>query len=304
MFYKKMVDENGFKLGDHLIVERTCFTHHGIYAGSGTVIENRLEIGIVYMPLTAFADGSEVRVRKHPYAKYNGLQALERAQSRLGEKAYNLVTFNCEHFVNWCIEGVETSRQVDNTLAVLAPLSPLTDKLPIIGELTKEARQKAIAGHLATDPNDHETTAHFDPKTQIRQFKEDITGNNDSLANGIEAFFDFAQKFCENTVDVEKYVNKARMEQAAAQARNLSELFNVAERITKEQDCPASKQNGREVAIAKVCKSKTMLTPAYNTVGRSTKDYPKGQEIQDSYDQTHSSDFATRVEALKRQHRS
>ena len=38
-------------------------------------------------------------------------KSLERARSRLGEKKYNVLTNNCEHFVNWAKTGVSQSSQ-------------------------------------------------------------------------------------------------------------------------------------------------------------------------------------------------
>lgn len=39
-------------------------------------------------------------------------ETLERARSRMGERSYNLLTNNCEHFVVWCKTGISDSRQV------------------------------------------------------------------------------------------------------------------------------------------------------------------------------------------------
>ena len=39
-------------------------------------------------------------------------ETLQRAQSRIGEHKYNLITNNCEHFVVWCKTGISDSRQV------------------------------------------------------------------------------------------------------------------------------------------------------------------------------------------------
>jgi hypothetical protein len=39
--------------------------------------------------------------------------AIRNAFSRIGEKAYNLVFNNCEHFKNWVLHGNSTSKQVE-----------------------------------------------------------------------------------------------------------------------------------------------------------------------------------------------
>lgn len=38
-------------------------------------------------------------------------------RSRVGEKRYNILTNNCEHFCNWCIDGVSGTGQVTNATA-------------------------------------------------------------------------------------------------------------------------------------------------------------------------------------------
>lgn len=46
--------------------------------------------------------------------------AVKRAVSRIGEKAYNYVTNNCEHFKNWVHKGEHKSTQVDNVMEGVA----------------------------------------------------------------------------------------------------------------------------------------------------------------------------------------
>jgi hypothetical protein len=49
-------------------------------------------------------------------------ETVQRALSRLGEKKYNLVTNNCEHFAIWCKTGVEESVQVKQVTHTVAEL--------------------------------------------------------------------------------------------------------------------------------------------------------------------------------------
>ena len=39
-------------------------------------------------------------------------ETARRAESRIGERAYNLLWNNCEHFANWCATGIAWSQQV------------------------------------------------------------------------------------------------------------------------------------------------------------------------------------------------
>jgi hypothetical protein len=42
---------------------------------------------------------------------------VHRARARLGEDRYNVLTNNCEHFCEWCVQGEPRSHQVDGLLA-------------------------------------------------------------------------------------------------------------------------------------------------------------------------------------------
>ena len=47
---------------------------------------------------------------------YSPEKTVERAESRLGERAYNIATNNCEHFATWCKTGKSESSQVQRFL--------------------------------------------------------------------------------------------------------------------------------------------------------------------------------------------
>lgn len=59
--------------------------------------------------------GRETVVKKalKKYRLYNTLQIQERAISKLGERRYNAVSRNCEHFAFWCSTGLAASQQVE-----------------------------------------------------------------------------------------------------------------------------------------------------------------------------------------------
>lgn len=105
-------------LGAHLISPRKGYSHHGIYVGNGRVIHyagwaNSHETGPVEeTDLQAFAQGRGFRIARHSRTD-SPKTIVERAQSRLGEKAYSVSANNCEHFCNWCVTGDHHSSQVD-----------------------------------------------------------------------------------------------------------------------------------------------------------------------------------------------
>ena len=55
---------------------------------------------------------------KAKYKLFSPEETIERAKSRLGERAYNFTRNNCEHFALWCKTGVSFSRQVDMVLSI------------------------------------------------------------------------------------------------------------------------------------------------------------------------------------------
>jgi len=47
------------------------------------------------------------------------VEAVRRARSRLGENRYHIIRNNCEHFCEWCLNGVSRSRQLESLPARL-----------------------------------------------------------------------------------------------------------------------------------------------------------------------------------------
>lgn len=105
--------------GDQIYVMRDLVTipglyeHHGIDCGDGTVIHYRKsdEAQITRTPLSHFTRGKPVFVKAQPTAFVPDV-VVQRAESRLGERRYDLLNNNCEHFANWCKTGRHESEQL------------------------------------------------------------------------------------------------------------------------------------------------------------------------------------------------
>ena len=119
-----------FRVGDHLVVQRLGYTHHGLYIGSDQVVHyvssldglvnGQNKIGIT--SVSEFSQGSRIKIKLHDNPRYSPEEAADRACLRIGENDYRLLTNNCEHFVNWCLEGEDRSEQVNqakNTASAL-----------------------------------------------------------------------------------------------------------------------------------------------------------------------------------------
>ncbi len=110
--------------GDHLYVSRGygTYTHHGIDCGDGTVIHYKEGEAIARSSMAFFARGEQVFVK--PYGPDLPTDAadlvLQRAVSRIGERDYNVIFNNCEHFATWCKTGKHESEQVQGAMAASA----------------------------------------------------------------------------------------------------------------------------------------------------------------------------------------
>lgn len=123
------------------------FKHYGIDCGDGTVI-HYAEINnnkyryheIIQESLYSFASINDVFIFIAIYDDNDGFcyspeAVVERAESRLGEREYDLWKNNCEHFARWCKTGKSISYQ--------------TGSLDQIEE--KENSKKGVTNVLETD---------------------------------------------------------------------------------------------------------------------------------------------------------
>ena len=101
--------------GDHVVVDRILYTHHGIYIGHNMLIHYSGEGGtigeVAEIPLDEFVKNDEFWVYKHenPFPRE---KIVQRAKSRLHENLYNMTFNNCEHFCHWCVTGYSWSNQI------------------------------------------------------------------------------------------------------------------------------------------------------------------------------------------------
>lgn len=109
--------------GDHVLVRRFRYTHHGIDLGDGTVIGytgepwRKCDARVCRTSMEQFARDGVVQIRR-----YGGRDDVDttvaRAESRIGETDYDLLRNNCEHFAVWCVTGQSLSSQVEGALTM------------------------------------------------------------------------------------------------------------------------------------------------------------------------------------------
>lgn len=111
-----------YELADHLLTPRLAYTHHGLYAGGGEVLEYSQK-GVNLTSLDEFSEGHGIYVESHLARRYSREESIQRGISRLGEDKYNVIFRNCERFVYWCIDGLPYCDQIEGRI------------LRIVGEL-------------------------------------------------------------------------------------------------------------------------------------------------------------------------
>tara|TARA_R110000796_G_scaffold102044_14_gene210923 strand:- start:3406 stop:4131 length:726 start_codon:yes stop_codon:yes gene_type:complete len=105
---------NSFQPGDHLVTNLDTLgltKHHGLYIGNHRIIHLAKSGTIEDIDIGSFSNGNSIWVKRSTY--FPDL-AIEYALSKLGCTSYNLVTNNCEQFVNECLDEQRTSNQVSN----------------------------------------------------------------------------------------------------------------------------------------------------------------------------------------------
>ncbi|HEY9646850.1 MAG TPA: lecithin retinol acyltransferase family protein [Chroococcidiopsis sp.] len=131
--------------GDQIYVMRPLagmdelYQHHGIDCGDGTVIHYRKgdQATISRTSFASFAKGKPVFVKSQPVSFIPDV-VIQRAESRLDEQNYNLLTNNCEHFATWCKTGRNESLQL-----LEFGLDGARWNTAAIGQLLGDARQTA-----------------------------------------------------------------------------------------------------------------------------------------------------------------
>lgn len=121
----------------HLVSSRHFYKHHGIHIGDGRVIHySGLSDGfdsgpVAEVSISEFCASNGYQIRYHNHPTFSPDEIIARAQSRVDESDYNLLFNNCEHFVNWCIYGIDVSNQIEghknvalNTVGMAAQKHP------------------------------------------------------------------------------------------------------------------------------------------------------------------------------------
>ena len=204
------------------------YRHHGIDCGDGTVIHYRKPSETIERTsLATFSRGNPVYVAEYGNGfGYIPDVVVERAKSRLGEREYNLLFNNCEHFVSWCKTGVSDSKQVK-------------DFLPLIGNLQTSKLYEPIKQALTGQDSRNAQQLLAEALTDIRSVWDQIQPEYQKAIAEIAAWEQVAKQALKN--DREDLARAAIAKKLHYQKRadkleiELSELAELTENIVRNQ---------------------------------------------------------------------
>lgn len=124
-----LVTKYNIQPADAIVLSKKLFgmlDHYVIYVGienrEHKFVANYVE-GVKIIPKDKIDPLLEVyvpsKIEKFPGPRHERPIAVKRALSRIGEKAYGLISNNCEHFKNYVHYGIENSTQVEKAAAGL-----------------------------------------------------------------------------------------------------------------------------------------------------------------------------------------
>ncbi len=116
-----------FEEGDLIAFDRGLFYHWAVYIGKGEIVHYQKRNGdgeIIREHLNDYLRRTKIRSYEKKElgplngavfsAGFSGSDVAQRALGLVGEKGYNALFKNCEHFAKWCKYGTKMSEQTEN----------------------------------------------------------------------------------------------------------------------------------------------------------------------------------------------
>jgi hypothetical protein len=124
MNIKRFIEELSLRVTDAIVIRKRFIgmvDHYVLYMGERNgqpvFVANFMD-GVKEVPnneiLKYLLKYQPERVERFIGSEDDRYEALERANQRIGERAYNYLSNNCEHFKNWVHSGEKYSSQVDS----------------------------------------------------------------------------------------------------------------------------------------------------------------------------------------------
>jgi len=119
---------HGLQPGDRVITHKSAFgiiKHHSIYVGvnanlNAWVVENVVGTGVRWTQLDELIrrNGSITGIERFHGTESQRTAVVNQALARIG-LPYDVLSYNCEHFVNEILYGKRSSHQVDNVMKAI-----------------------------------------------------------------------------------------------------------------------------------------------------------------------------------------
>lgn len=176
--------------GAHIRVNRGLYSHHGVYIGCGQVIhftgkdeDSVLDWSkpeVIETDLNYFLKDGVLEVKEYNEEELNDLYPADHivayAKACLGDKGYNLVFNNCEHFANTCTLGRFRSKQVEKVFGILFKDDRRMNNMGLLGKIGGFVKGLFGGGSSSGDRSVSNTTyepdkvkvAEIESQTKIR----------------------------------------------------------------------------------------------------------------------------------------
>ena len=174
--------------GDHIRVQRMegLYAHHGVYVSDREVIhftgaddDSILDWDkpeVISTDLAAFLKDGVLEVKEYTNEEFTDLYSPEQivnyARACLGDKGYNLIFNNCEHFANVCTLGRFRSNQVDRFFNTIVDNGFIYRRNGIMGIFGSIGRViKGLFGSSSSGGGSRSTTTYEPDKVKIAQIE-------------------------------------------------------------------------------------------------------------------------------------
>ena len=119
------------------------YSHHGIYAGEGTVFhfkgeeKEKHDPVIILTEIESFLNNGKLR-RRNYRERLPHSESLRIAQRHLSERGYSLPFNNCEHFATYCATGKKKSKQVRRAIGSIFTITLFATGSFILKAMTRK----------------------------------------------------------------------------------------------------------------------------------------------------------------------
>ncbi|ABG53215.1 conserved hypothetical protein [Trichodesmium erythraeum IMS101] len=204
------------------------YEHHGIDYGDGTVIHYRKGTETIERTSKAyFTDGRKVYVKRYPL-RYIADTVIQRAENRLGERKYNIIFNNCEHFASWCITGVSDSQQIKNFIPLLNYID--------IEQISEQVKEAIFGGKTQVNTDKLVSQALADIKVAWENIQSEYKQNLQEVYDWQNVAVAALRKEREDLACAALMRKRKHQERADELAGSLQRLATITEKLLRSKN--------------------------------------------------------------------